>query len=181
LYFQPECLHAKADNLREKNQNFLMGQCPNGGRMSNGLQLASRPFDNPNAAGKARGDFLGLLLNLANSAWKFSQRSQAQQGVRRALNDAVYALSKRPEGYYVIVQMAGRDVSAGALRGMIQFTSATASTPAPISGFHIPASVWPTGTRVFHQVIHNVQGVCPHNLPSDAMNLDQARQLLGRL
>ncbi|MFM2389365.1 MAG: hypothetical protein RLZZ437_920 [Pseudomonadota bacterium] len=149
--------------------------------MSNGLQLASRPFDNPNAAGKARGDFLGLLLNLANSAWKFSQRSQAQQGVRRALNDAVYALSKRPEGYYVIVQMAGRDVSAGALRGMIQFTSATASTPAPISGFHIPASVWPAGTRVFHQVIHNVQGVCPRNLPSDAMNLDQARQLLGRL
>ncbi|MCU0800922.1 MAG: hypothetical protein MUD11_03955 [Rhodobacteraceae bacterium] len=129
----------------------------------------------------ARGNFLGLLLNLATSTWKFSQQSQAKQGTRRALNDAVYALGQRPEGYYVIVQMAGRDISAGALRGMIQFTSATASAPMPVSGFHIPASVWPAGTRVFHQVIHNVQGACPITLPADAMNLDQAKQLLARL
>jgi hypothetical protein len=149
--------------------------------MGNGVPRVERAFDNPATAARSKGDIFGVIINAATSIWKFNQQSQAVQGVRRALNDAVYGLNKRPEGFFVLVHMAARDISVGSQRGMIQFVSASASFPQPVNTYFPPTWISPPGTIIFDQVIHNVQGVCPRNLPSNAMNLEQARAMLSRM
>jgi hypothetical protein len=140
-------------------------------------------FENPAAGSKSRGDFLGLLLNLGTQAWKSDQYGRAKEGLRRALNDAVYALGRRPEGYYVAIVMVTRDISAGSQRGMIQYVSGSARMPAPVEHFnqHHWRQLEPPGNQQHLIVVHNVPGVCPANLPANASNLEQARAVLARL
>jgi hypothetical protein len=147
------------------------------------MNLIAQAFDDPSAAGRAKGDFLWVLLNLATNGWKMDQAGRAKQGMRQALNDAVYALGRRPEGYYVAIVMVSRDISAGSQTNMIQYVSGSARNPEPVSAFH--ANHWqqmePPGNRQHLIVVHNVQGVCPRNLPAGSLDLDTARDTLRRL
>jgi hypothetical protein len=157
----------------------VMGLRPGGGMMT----LIAQRFDNPIAGGKAKGDFLWVLLNLGISAWKSNEFGRAKQSLRRALNDAVYALGRRPEGYYVAIVMVTRDVSAGSQRGLIQFVSGAARNAAPVGAFdrHHWRQLEPPGNRQHLIVVHNVPGRCPANLPAGSLDLATARATLARL
>jgi hypothetical protein len=147
------------------------------------MNLIAQRFEDPIAGGKAKGDFLWVLLNLATNGWKMDQMGRAKDAMRRALNDAVYALGRRPEGYYVAIVMVSRDISAGSQTKMIQFISGSARNPEPVNAFH--PNHWqqmePPGNRQHLIVVHNVQGVCPQNLPAGSLDLETARNTLARL
>jgi hypothetical protein len=147
------------------------------------MERIAQAFDDPTAGGRAKGDFLWVLLNLATNGWKMDQAGRAKMSVRRALNDAVYALGRRQEGYYVAIVMVSRDVSAGSQSGMIQFVSGSARNPEPVAAFH--PNHWqqmePPGNRQHLIVVHNVQGVCPQNLPAGSLDLETAWNTLSRL
>jgi hypothetical protein len=147
------------------------------------MSLIAQRFDDPIAGGRAKGDFLGLLLDLFKGGSRMDQTSRAKQSMRQALNDAVYALGRRPEGYYVAIVMVTRDISAGSQTKIIQFISGSARNPAPVGAFH--ANHWqqmePPGNRQHLIVVHNVQGVCPSNLPAGSLDLATAKATLQRL
>ncbi|MGL5010671.1 MAG: hypothetical protein ACRC6I_12380 [Paracoccaceae bacterium] len=193
-FFCTDCARDKFQSLHSLHCALNIGQArfpvnsvdragrPRGGIMSYVAQRVPNAFENPAAGGKAQGDFLGLLMNLATNGWKMDQASKAKQSLRRALNDAVYALGRRPEGYYVAIVMVTRDISAGSQQKMIQFISGSARNPAPVGAFskHHWRQMEPIGNRQHLIVVHNVQGVCPMNLPAGSMNLEDARATLQK-
>lgn len=146
-------------------------------------QRLPNAFENPNAAGQAKGDFLWVLLNLGVNGWKMDQASKAKQSLRRALNDAVYALKRRPEPSYVAIVMVTQDISAGSQKGMIQFISGSARNAAPVSSFsaHGWQQMEPPGRRQHLIVVHNVYRVCPANLPAGSLDLETAEATLQKL
>jgi hypothetical protein len=150
--------------------------------MSNPYPPIRSDFAKPDKQpGQARADFVGLVINLIKSAHQWSQHNAAKQGVRKALNDAIYSLEHCPEGHFVLVHMVARDIGAGAHRGTYQFVRASVTNPEPVSGYYARQWVEAPGSIVKDQVVHNVRGKCPANLPSNAMNVAQARALKSRL
>ncbi len=150
--------------------------------MSLVAQRLPNAFENPNAQNRAKGDIFWVLNNIAINYAKMREFSTLKEAMRRNLNDAVYALGRRPEGYYVAIVIITKDISAGSLK-FIQFVRASAGNAAPIGSFdlnfwtryHLP------GHRQHLFIIHNVQGVCPVVLPMGSLNLEEAKMTLRRM
>ncbi len=139
-------------------------------------------FDNPNAGGHAKGDIFRVLNNIAINDAKMCEFSTFKEALRHHLNDAVHALGRRPEGYYVAIVIITRDISAGSLT-FIQFVRASSGNAAPIRSFDI--NFWTRyhmpGHRQHLFVVHNVEGVCPVVLPEGSLNLEEARATLHKM
>jgi hypothetical protein len=139
-------------------------------------------YQNPTAGGRAFGDALGLFAELHQAAWKWAEFNNAKRALRKVLNDAVFALGQHPEGFYVPIVMVTRDLSAGSVKGMIALISTNMGQPRKVEYFQ--PNQWqmvePPGNRQHLLIVHNVNGICPRNLPSQSMGLDAARATLAK-